>query len=179
MTVAEKGLRITRRTRGDVEILELRGRLEASLEEILLREIRAVLERGGRRVVLDCGGLEYLSSRGVSAFIAVIDDLRAGGGDLKLAWVKPQAAVVLDRLGVSKLIQRFDTAEAAVEAFRIPIAEFLSDGGLDVFISAPEGKVFHTSGCASVRRIGTAVTYPSKKQARDAGLQPCRRCIRD
>jgi anti-sigma B factor antagonist len=179
MKVAEGALRITRRSLGDVAVLELRGRLEGSLERALVREIQGVIDRGGRRVVLDCGGLEFLSSRGVSAFLAVLEDLRAGGGDLKLAWVKPQAAVVLDRLGVSRLIQRFDTAEAAAEAFRIPIAEFLSQGGLDVFVSSPAGRVFHASGCASVRRIGTAVTYPSKKQARDAGLAPCRRCIRD
>ena len=111
------GLRITRRKQGEAVVLELAGRLDASLDRHLLHALEALTEAGERRIVLDLGGLEYLGSRGVSAFIAVIDDLRAQGGDLKLAGVTRQAGWVLDRLGVSKLLQRFATAGEAAAAF--------------------------------------------------------------
>jgi hypothetical protein len=112
----------------------------------------------------------------VSAFIAVIDDLRNRGGDLKVAAVSPQGSMVLDRLGVSRLIQRFATPGEAAAAFAIPIDEFLKNGGLETFVSPEVGRVFHASGCASVRAIHTVVTWVSRKQARDAGLRPCRKC---
>ncbi len=170
------GLRITRRKQGEVAVLELSGRLDASLDRHLLQAIESLMEAGERSIVLDCGSLEYLGSRGVSAFIAVIDDLRAQGGDLKLAGVSPQAGLVLDRLGVSKLLQRFATAGEAAAAFAVPIGEFLKDGGLETFVGSEGGTVFHASGCPAVKRIRSVVTYVSRKQARDAGLRPCRTC---
>ena len=170
------GLRITKRRQGEAVVLELAGRLDASLDRQLLAAIDAQLEAGEARVVLDCAGLAYLGSRGVSAFIAVLDDLRARGGDLKLACVSPQGALVLNRLGVSHLIQSFATPGEAAAAFSVPIVEFLKDGGLETFVGSEEGPVFHASSCAMVKKIRTLVTYVSKKQARDAGLRPCLRC---
>jgi anti-sigma B factor antagonist len=172
----DRGLRLSRRTLADVVVLELHGRLDAALDRGLLQALGAHLEKGERRIVVDCAGLEYLGSRGVSAFIAVIDDLRGRGGDLKLAAVPSQAALVLDRLGVSRLIQRFATAGEAAAAFEVPIEEFLKDGGLDTFVSSEGGRIFHASGCTAVRAIRRVVTYVSKKQARDGGLRPCRKC---
>ncbi|HLF91918.1 MAG TPA: STAS domain-containing protein, partial [Planctomycetota bacterium] len=62
------GLRITRRKQGEAVVLELAGRLDASLDRHLLHALEALTEAGERRIVLDLGGLEYLGSRGVSAF---------------------------------------------------------------------------------------------------------------
>lgn len=170
-------LRVGRSDRGEVAVLELAGRLDTPLERVLTAEVRKLCDRGRYRVIVDCGGLAYLSSRGVSVFIAALDELREGGGDLKLARVTPQGALVLDRLGVTHLVQRFDSVEEAVLAFATPIAECLSHGGLDTFVAASGGAVFHASGCRSVAKIRTVRTFASKKEGREAGLRPCRKCI--
>jgi anti-sigma B factor antagonist len=172
----ESALQIVRREQGGIGILELRGRLETSLDPALLRALEGLSRSGRPRVVLDCSGLDFLGSGGVSAFVAVLDDLRAQGGDLKLSGVKPGAARVLDRLGISKLIQRFATAGEAAQAFGIPIEEYLAGGALGRFVASPDGGVFHASECAAARKIRQAVSYLSKKAARDAGLRACRRC---
>ncbi len=161
---------------GGGAVLEISGRLEAPLHPEMRDEIDRLLDRGRHRIIVDCSGLEYLGSRGVSIFIAVIDEVRARGGDLKLAGVRPQAAVVLDRLGVTRLIQVFRSVDEAVRAFEAPIGDYMGKGGLDVFVGSREGRVFHASRCDRARRIGQAVTYPSKKAAREAGRRPCRRC---
>jgi anti-sigma B factor antagonist len=169
-------LTIETQLREGIAILRLRGRLSDALEQKLVNEVSRLQEAGTHRIVVECSGLEYLNSRGVSAFVSVIDGLREAGGDLKLAGTRPDAALVLDRLGVSSLIQRFGTVEEAVGIFAIPIEEFQSDGGLDVFVASTSGKVFHASACKSVRRIATSRIFASKKEARDAGLHPCRTC---
>ena len=174
--VSEPALRIELRRRGECIIFDLKGRLDIPFERDLLRKIDEVANRGDTRVIINCEGVTYLSSRGVSAFIAIIDNLRARDGDLKVVGVKPQGALVLDRLGVSKLLQRFHTVDQAVKAFRVPIEDYFSKDGLDVFRAASDGRVFHASGCASVRRIKRVVTYASKKECREAGLKACRRC---
>lgn len=169
-------LRIETQVHEGIATLRLLGRLSDALEQKLLDEVSRLQEAGTHKIVLDCSGLDYLNSRGVSAFVSVIDDLRAAGGDLKLVLVRPEAALVLDRLGVSTLIQRFVTIDEALRAFATPIEDFQSHGGLDVFVASTSGKVFHASACSAVRRITTSRIFASKKEAREAGLHPCKTC---
>ena len=96
-----RGLVIKRRRVGETVVLELNGRLDASLDRNVVGALQSHIDKGDQRIVIDCGGFDYLGSPGVSAFIAVIDILRGRGGDLKLARATPQAGLVLDRLGVS------------------------------------------------------------------------------
>jgi len=169
-------LRIRTHLRGEIAVLDLQGRLDVPFELDLMRRIERLVGEGYRRIVVDCGGMDYLSSRGVSAFIAMLDDIRARGGDLKLVGVRPQAELVLERLGVARLVQRFAYMDAALQAFDTPIQDYLSQEGLDSFVAAEKGRVFHASRCRSAARIRRKVSYPSKEHARRAGLRPCRRC---
>jgi len=170
-------LRIAERPSGTAVVLELAGRLEAPLDGPLLGRLESLAEAGRIRVVLDGAGLDYLASRGVSAFIAAVDTLRTRGGDLKLARISRQGALVLDRLGVSRLIQRFDTVEEAVQAFEVPIEDCLVEGGLESFVAAADSMVFHASGCRFVSRVREAKKFASRREAKGAGLRPCRRCL--
>ena len=162
--------------RGALTVLRLKGRLDVPLDRELTKRLDALVQKGRTRLIVDGAGLSYVSSRGVSVFIAMVDELRQRGGDLKLVGVRPQGVLVLDRLGVCKLIQRFASLDEAVAAFETPIEEFLVAGGLDTFVSAPGGKIFHASECAYARRIRWRESHASKKEARNAGLRSCRRC---
>lgn len=172
----QPGLAIEMHHRGTFTLVRLRGRLDTPHETLLARRIGRCLEEGHRRFIVDCSGLDYLSSRGVSAFIGVLDDLRGQEGDLKLIGVTDRGGMVLDRLGVSMLIQRFATLEEAVRAFETPITEYMTDQGLEGFVASPRSKIFHAAHCASARRIRARREFPSRRQARDAGLRPCRTC---
>lgn len=169
-------LRIETRKRDEAAVLVLSGRLDVPFDHDLTVRLADLVNRGIRKIVVDCAGIDYLSSRGVSAFIAAVDGLRAEKGDLKLTGVQPQAALVLGRLGISKLIQQFPTVEEAVAAFATPIEEFMAGEGLDVFVASTVGKTFHASGCTLARRIREVATFGSKKEARERGFKPCRRC---
>jgi anti-anti-sigma factor len=175
-TRTPSGLSVTLAARGDVHVLTLAGRLDETFEDVVNGAFQKLVDRKQWGVVVDLGGLTYLNSRGVSVFIAVVDDLRAAGGDLKLAASPAQARLVLERLGVDKLLQQFDTVEKAVDAFKVPIQEFLSEGGLDVFVAGAKGKTFHASGCPKVKKLKAVKILHSKKSARDAGLKPCPKC---
>ncbi len=174
--VQPPSLRIDARLRGDVAVLDLHGRLDVPFELDLMRRIERLVSEGYRRIVVDCSGLDYLSSRGVSAFIAMLDDIREADGDLKLVGVTPQASMVLERLGVARLIQQFAFLDAALQAFDTSIGEYLAKEGLDFFVASETGRVFHASRCRSAARIRRRLTFPSKEHARRAGLRACRRC---
>ena len=46
-------------------ILDLKGRMDAITAPAVRERIMAVIERGERRLLLDCSGLEYVSSAGL------------------------------------------------------------------------------------------------------------------
>jgi anti-sigma B factor antagonist len=176
VSTVRAALRVDVKERDDLTVVALAGRLDQTLEERLADIFDHLLEQSRMRVVVDLHDLEFPNSRGVSAFIAAVDELREAGGDLKLVGAPAQARVVLERLGVDRLLQQFATVEEAVEAFQVPIQEFLSQGGLDVFVAGPRAKAFHASGCGQVRRLKSVRILSSKKAARDSGLTPCPRC---
>jgi len=179
MTSTLTPLRVDVSQRGDLRVVTLVGRLDQTFEELLARTLEQLVEQQQVRVIVDLGGLNFLNSRGVSAFIAAVDELRGAGGDLKLARAPAQSRLVLERLGIHQILQHFDTVDQAADAFQVPIQEFLSQGGLDVFVAGLRGKTFHSSSCTRVRNLKSVKILASKKAARDAGLRPCRRCALD
>lgn len=162
--------------RGEHHVLTLEGRLDDTFEALIFDAIEQLLEQKQVRVIVDLRKLSYLNSRGVSVFIAVVDQLREAGGDLKIAGAPPQAKLVLERLGVDRLLQQFATPEEAMDAFRVPIQEFLSEGGIGTFVAGARAMTFHASDCAKVKKLKSVVVFVSKQAARVAGLAPCRRC---
>jgi anti-sigma B factor antagonist len=174
--MADRGLEMDADVRGEAVIVALRGRLDSPHEQDLIVEVKSLLKHGIRRVVIDCSRLDYLSSRGVSAFIAVLDDLRAKGGDLKLVGVGREGRLILDRLGISKIVHHLDSVDEALRAFGTPIEEFMGAQGIDTFVAGPRDALFHASGCPDVPKVAVLRTYHSKKDARESGKKPCPRC---
>jgi len=169
-------LRLNLRECGDVHVVELAGRLDQTFEQAISEMLARLAEEHRVRVVIDLSRLQYLNSRGVSVFIAAVDQLREAGGDLKLVGAPPQAKLVLERLGVDRILQQFDAVDQAAKAFEVPIREFLSQGGIDVFVVGVRAKTFHSSSCAKVKKLKDVRILASKKEARDGGLRPCARC---
>ena len=104
--------------KGSCAVVRLAGRLNDSFDFEMTKQLTKLIEKGMTAIVIDLSGLNYMNSRGVSAFIAVVDEVRAKGGDLKLAGAKPQSKLVLARLGITLIIQHLESVEEAVEAFR-------------------------------------------------------------
>jgi len=174
---AVAALRVNVVARGEHRVLVLDGRLDETFEALIGEALDELLEERQVRVIVDLRTLTYLNSRGVSIFIAAVDQLREAGGDLKIVGAPPQAKLVLERLGIDRLLQQFATPEEAVEAFKVPIQEFLSDGGLGTFVAGAKAKTFHASDCKKVKRLKSVVVFASKQAARVAGLKPCPRCL--
>ncbi|HLY73440.1 MAG TPA: STAS domain-containing protein, partial [Planctomycetota bacterium] len=142
-------------------IFRLSGRLDDTFDEVMTRRLTEILNTRVNRIIVDLSGLRYMNSRGVSAFIAVVDDLRQKGGDLKMAGAKPQAKLVLERLGISLILQHLETVEEAVEAFKTtPVYSASAGTSSDEVITLPPEMILgieRASGPAS----GAAVPEPS------------------
>lgn len=103
--------------KGDLNILRLDGSLDAysfpRLEQTLSQ-----LQGGERhRVVLDCSGLEYVSSAALGALIGFARRAREKGGDLKLACLSPKIYNIVELLGFNKILEVCDSTDDAEHRF--------------------------------------------------------------
>ena len=106
-------------TGASITIIELGGQLDAHTAPEFERFLEDVVrDDGKRRLVLDFHGLEYISSAGLGVLMGLIEEVRAAGGDMKLAALPEKIFHVLDLLGFPMVFQIFSTVEEAEAAFQ-------------------------------------------------------------
>lgn len=102
----------------DVTIIELGGQLDAHTSQEFERFLEeTVRDEGKQKLVLDFHGLEYISSAGLGVLMGLIEEVRAAGGDMKLAALPDKIYHVLDLLGFPIVFQIFPTVAEAEKAF--------------------------------------------------------------
>jgi anti-sigma B factor antagonist len=82
-----------------------------------LRELEPVLESDRPRLVFDFTDVRHLDSAGVEFLLRCMEEAMKRNGDLKLAAISPQLAVILEITRVDRLFEIFDSSTDAVESF--------------------------------------------------------------
>ena len=95
----------------EIQILRPQGRLDSASSPTLEREAFEVIDGGGRRLLIDFHGLDYISSAGLRAALAVAKRMSAVGGRLALCSLSPQIAEVFEISGVNAIIDIHASAE--------------------------------------------------------------------
>ena len=111
-------LQMADRLVGDVLVLTLTGQMLLDDGDLAFgRLIDDFISRGLVRVVVDLGGVTYIDSSGVGMMAAVLKQLRARGGDMRLLNLNRHTQRLF---GTMKLLIAFETFEdeaAAVRSF--------------------------------------------------------------
>lgn len=95
-------------------MVSLSGTLDAWSEPDVRAALRAVLDAGRSRIVLDVDALRRVDSSGLSALLSVLKAARAAGGDVVL--LRPSTAVVsvLRLTRLDQILEAFGDEAAAV-----------------------------------------------------------------
>ena len=91
--------KINVRESGGVNVLELKGYLDAHTAPELEKAFQGLLETKKFNIVVNCRDLTYISSAGLGVFMAYIEDVRKNKGDIKLSNMSPKVFNVFDLLG--------------------------------------------------------------------------------
>lgn len=105
------------RTNGKVQILDLRGELDAHTAAELEAAIQKCQNDNLVHILINGANLMYISSAGLGVFMAYIEDLRECGGDIKIAALQPKVFNVFDLLGFPILFDILETEDEAIEKF--------------------------------------------------------------
>jgi anti-anti-sigma factor len=103
---------------GEIKIVELYGELDSSSVPFFNLRFREISEKHGpKKYILDMKELVFISSAGWTAFLNEYRQLRASGGDLKLAGMRPDAKRVCSLVGIDRVIGSFETVKEAVKSY--------------------------------------------------------------
>lgn len=108
---------VERREEGKVVILSLDGFLDAHTAPLFEKAIQEEFNAGRLELIADCAKLSYISSAGLGVFMSFIEEIRAGGGDLKLAAIVPKVYQVFEVLGFPALFDIVEDVPAALKNF--------------------------------------------------------------
>jgi len=100
-----------------VQVLVLKGELDAHTASELDAAIQKCKNEGNYRIVVNGSQLQYISSAGLGVFMAFIEEIREKGGDIKIAALKPKVFNVFDLLGFPLLFNIVDTEQEAIVLF--------------------------------------------------------------
>jgi anti-sigma B factor antagonist len=110
--------KVTIRERQDnIFVMELKGYLDAHTTPLLEDAFQQLANEKKFRIIVNCQELSYISSAGLGVFMAFIEDVRAGSGDIKMSDMSPKVFNIFDLLGFPTLYDIVKTEEEAAVKF--------------------------------------------------------------
>src|SRR5215470_10899047 len=104
-------MEITHKRFNRVDLLAIKGRLDAASAPQLKQQIDALFDQGRYRLVLDLADLEYVASPGLRVLIEARKNARSRkitdleGGDVRIANLPPRIKEVFDLTGFTSLFE--------------------------------------------------------------------------
>ncbi len=93
------------------------GRLDITKSTEMEEEItKTIDEEGIRNVILNLENVEYMSSSGFRACIALLRKLKSLNGNFKISNVRPTVKRIFDVIELTTLFEIYDTEELAVKS---------------------------------------------------------------
>jgi anti-anti-sigma factor len=102
----------------DVSVLSVQGYVDTTTSAELEESLKRLLKKGRFNIVIDLGGVNYISSAGWGIFISEIKSIRENGGDLRLAGMIGDVYEVFELLEFQTILQCFDTVDEAVKSYK-------------------------------------------------------------
>lgn len=107
-------MEITQEKKGNVNILKLNGRLDASTAGKLEDALRELTSQEKMRILVDCQQLEYISSAGLRVLLATAKELQKRSGKIFLSSLNANVKQVFEISGFTSIFPIYETAEKAV-----------------------------------------------------------------
>ena len=112
-----KQCNISLEQRGNIDVIELDGSLDAYSFPRLESTIENLQKNDQHQVILDCGKLEYIGSAALGTLVAFTRRIREHGGDMILVHLSDKILNIVNLLGFDKILTIHPDVSTAAEAF--------------------------------------------------------------
>ncbi len=98
-------------------VVTVSGRVDSNTAPTFEQTLRGVIEGGEHNVVLELGGVEFMSSAGLRGMVSSLKACKSGGGDLVVANPSNRVVEVMQLAGLTSLFTVYDDVTMAVGSF--------------------------------------------------------------
>ncbi|EKB48390.1 STAS domain-containing protein [Cecembia lonarensis] len=109
-------LKIENIDQNDHIVLQLKGEIDASNSVDLDAAIQEMLNKGAKKILVDCAQLEYISSAGLGVFMSYLEEFQEKDVQIVIFGLLEKVHQVFVILGLDKLITIKTTQQDALEA---------------------------------------------------------------
>ncbi|HEY5511115.1 MAG TPA: STAS domain-containing protein [Prolixibacteraceae bacterium] len=99
----------------DYTLVSVVGRVDTTNANEFEKSMMGVVEGGSTKIVLDCAGLDYISSSGLRVFLIVQKKMMAIKGKFALCCLQPEIQEIFDISGFSSIFSIFSDQDAAIK----------------------------------------------------------------
>ena len=100
----------------DVLLFILSGKMDSTQAEYLYGVIQKQIHRGHRKVILDCDGLDYISSMGLGMMLRLHSRMKKIDGEVNLARIHGIVADAIRLVRLDNILGVYDSVDEAVQA---------------------------------------------------------------
>jgi anti-sigma B factor antagonist len=103
--------------KGGWQVLTVRGEVDVTTTPRVRAQLIALLSDGTPHLIVDLEGVRFMDSSGLGALVAGLKLARSRSGELRLVCERQRSVrKVLEVTGLERVLERFDTVDAAVAA---------------------------------------------------------------
>lgn len=85
----------------DYAVVTIQGRIDTTNYNEFEKSISEVMNSGSLKILIDCSGLNYISSSGLRVFLITHKRMTATGGQLTLCSIQPAIKEIFDISGLT------------------------------------------------------------------------------
>jgi anti-sigma B factor antagonist len=114
-SASKAGLDLSVEPSGDATIVRVKtAKLTYPVLSAFFEEVRAILENGTRRLVLDLEAVSYIDSATIGCLVEIHRLVADGGGVLRLSGLRPRVHGMLTMTGVDRFLEVYGGAAEAL-----------------------------------------------------------------
>jgi anti-sigma B factor antagonist len=103
---------------GDVMVVRPKGRIAFDGGDIEIRDlVRAALDLGERRILINMSGVSYIDSSGIGELVAAFSAGRECGAPVRLCCLSPKVFSIFQMVALLKIFDVRESEEEGVAAF--------------------------------------------------------------
>lgn len=99
----------------DITVIKLRGSVDAQTAPVFEKEALEAVQKGKRKILIDCADLDFISSAGIGVFMVVLSEVE-GSGFLKAMNLSEEVFESFDLLGIPEVMEIYKDEKEAKSA---------------------------------------------------------------
>lgn len=111
-------LTVDSRREGDVTVITPKGFINAHTVREFERVMAGALEEGNQKILINGSELAYIASAGLGVIMGLIEDVRAKGGDIRLAELNETVRNIFEVLGFNHLCQVLGSEQEGLASYQ-------------------------------------------------------------